>query len=255
MQNNSSSTVSLIVGGSSGMGLATARLLAKQGQALWLVAHQSDKLEAAKRSLEDADVRTFLVDLYDMAAVHSLIETIEQTDAHIEHLINAAGYFKPVSFLEHTAVDYDAQMDINRAFFFITQAVAKNMKAHGGGSIVNIGSMWAHQAVKATPSSAYSMQKAGLHALTQHLAMELADAHIRVNAVAPAVVQSTIYRSFIPEQEIPTALAGFNDFHPIGRIGQPEDVANVIHFLLSDNASWMTGEIVNVDGGVMAGRN
>lgn len=111
------------------------------------------------------------------------------------------------------------------------------MAENGGGAIVNIGSMWAKQAIKATPSSAYSMAKAGLHALTQHMAMELADANIRVNAVSPAVVQSTIYKSFIEEEKIPETLATFNDFHPIGRIGQASDVAGVVAFLLSEEAT------------------
>ena len=93
-------------------------------------------------------------------------------------------------------------MELNSALFFITQAVAENMKNYGVGSIVNIGSMWAKQAIKATPSSAYSMAKAGLHALTQHLAMELAEHGIRVNAVSPAVVDSPIYGSFIEKDEI-----------------------------------------------------
>ena len=108
----------------------------------------------------------------------------------------------------------------------------------GGGSVVNVGSMWAKQAIKATPSSAYSMAKAGLHALTQHMAMELADHNIRVNAVSPAVVKTPIYESFIKPEEVDQALEGFNAFHPIGRVGLPKDIANSISFLLSDSEGY-----------------
>lgn len=99
------------------------------------------------------------------------------------------------------------------------------------------------------------MAKVGLHALTQHLAMELASHRIRVNAVAPAVVETPIYGSFIDTGQVKTVLQGFNAFHPIGRIGQPADVADVVCFLLSNEASWVAGAIWNVGGGVMAGRN
>ena len=248
--------LALIVGGSSGMGKQTAKRLLRRGGEAYLVARNAARLAQAKAELEvDGPVQTATVDLYDEPQVDEFIARLNQEKRHIKYLVNTAGVFKPTPFLEHTKADYDKYLDLNRSLFFITQAVANNMKQYGGGAIVNIGSMWARQAIKATPSSAYSMAKAGLHSLTQHLAMELADYHIRVNAVSPAVVITPIYGEFIDPSKIEETLAGFNSFHPIGRVGRVDDVAAVIDFLLSDAASWVTGAILDVDGGVMAGRN
>ena len=247
--------IALIVGGTSGIGKDSAARLARQGYLVWVVGRDPKKIDSLKEEIPAAQLRVSSLDLYQWDRVEALISEIGSEPLHIEKLVNAAGYFKPTSFLDHTPSDYETYLGLNKPLFFITQAVARNMKQHGGGSIVNLGSMWAKQAVKATPSSAYSMAKAGIHSLTQHLAMELADDGIRVNAVSPAVVATPIYGAFIPPDEIEKTLQGFNSFHPIGRVGQAQDVAEAIEFLLSERASWVTGAIWDVDGGVMAGRN
>lgn len=239
----------LVIGGTSGIGRATSEQLLAQGANVHIVGRSPQKIQDAP------GLTKHQVDITDQAQVDQLINTIGGMD-NLDFLVNASGIFGPKPFLDHTLEDYNSYLDLNRGFFFITQAAAKKMKDTAGGSIVNVGSMWAKQAVKATPSSAYSMQKAGLHSLTQHLAMELADFNIRVNAVSPALVETPVYHSvFGGEEAAKEALVGFNAFHPIGRNGQASEIANSISFLLSDQSSWTTGAVIDVDGGVRAGRN
>src|SRR5947207_15337937 len=232
----------VVVGGSSGMGRDTAADVVAAGGSAVIIGQDQDRVDDTVQELaKDGTAYGITAELTDRDQVERVRQQLAGEHADATLLVNAAGFFIPKTFLDYDGASYDAYLELDRAMFFLTQTVARAMVAGGrGGSIVNVGSMWAHQAVGATPSSAYSMAKAGLHAFTHNLAIELADRQIRVNAVAPAVVATPLYEGFIPPEKVGETLQGFNGFHPLGRVGTAQDVASAITYLLSDDASWVT---------------
>lgn len=250
-------TIAAITGGGTGIGAAVARALHERGARIVLNGRREDVLTRLAASL-DASGRTVAVVAGDIARPETgrrIAALAVERFGGLDVLVNAAGIFRPTPFLEHTESDVDGYLDtILKGTFYASQAAVPALRARGGGAIVNVGSMWAEQAIGATPSSAYSAAKAGVHALTRNLAIELAKDAIRVNTVAPAVVATPVYESFVPKEQIPAVLASFDAFHPLGRIGQPADLAAAILFLASKQASWISGTILPVDGGVLAGR-
>ncbi|MEE9493227.1 MAG: SDR family NAD(P)-dependent oxidoreductase [Gammaproteobacteria bacterium] len=257
MDNRFENKTIIITGGGSGIGKKTAHAFLQAGARVMINGRREHVLQETASELDPSGkkVAYFAGDISQKnTAVKLVKKTVEQFDG-VDILINNAGIFKPTPFLDHTEEDFNGYVGIILAgTFYASQAAIPEMKKRGAGAIVNVGSMWATQAIGATPSSAYSAAKAGVHALTRNLAIEHAADKIRVNCVAPAVVETPVYNSFIPEDQVAEVLAGFNGFHPLGRNGQPKDISEAIIFLASHQASWITGSLLPVDGGVTAGR-
>jgi len=249
--------VAIVTGGGTGIGFETARQFVAEGGKAVIVGRRGDMLANAADAIDPSGrhVAALAADVGEPTTPTETIALATSRFGGVDVLFNNAGIFKPTPFLEHTEADFDRYLTtILKGKFFMAQAAARAMRRRGGGAIIQTGSMWAERAVAATPSSAYSAANAGVHAMVRNLAVELAPSKIRVNAVAPAVVETPVYGTFLSPDEVKEILPTFNAFHPIGRNGQAGDVVSALLFLASDAASWITGAILPVDGGVMASR-
>ena len=250
--------VAIVTGGNSGMGKEVARRFVAEGGRVVVNGRNAAKTEAAVKDIDPTE-KLAVAQIGDVALPatgEAAVKVALDRFGRLDVLFNNAGIFTPKPFLEVDEAEYDRFVDgILKGSFFAAQAAAKAMKAAShGGAIVQTGSMWALQAIGATPSAAYSAAKAGVHALTKNLAIELAPDKIRVNAIAPGVIETPVFNTFLTDEQVAQVLPTFNAMHPLGRNGQPEDAAEALLFLASDQAKWITGVVLSVDGGIMAGR-
>lgn len=247
--------VVIITGGGTGIGKASAKRFFEEGANVVINGRREHVLKETALEIDPTGQKVLYVtgDIRNKVTSENLVKKAVEVFGGVDILVNNAGKFNPTPFLDHTEEDLNSYLDtIVKGTFYPSQEAIPEMKKRGGGAIVNTGSMWAIQSVEATPSAAYSAAMAGRHALTRNLAVEFAKDHIRVNAVAPAVVETPIYNTFMSEEEVAEVLPTFNDLHPLGKNGQPIDVAEAILYLASDKASFLTGVVLPVDGGVTA---
>jgi NAD(P)-dependent dehydrogenase (short-subunit alcohol dehydrogenase family) len=255
---NYENKVVLITGGGGGIGRAAAARFLEEGARVVLSGTRQAVLEAARDELDPSGERVAIRAGYitTREQAHALVDYAIERFGGVDVLVNSTGIFRPVPFLEQTEEQLEEALgSILRPTFWVSQAASLAMRERGGGAIVNVGSMWAVDAIATTPTSAYSMAQAGRHALTKNLALELAPENIRINTVALAFVETPAYERFMDADTAREVLDSVNAFHPLGRHGVPADVVEAVLFLAGDGASWITGTTLPVDGGVLAGRS
>jgi NAD(P)-dependent dehydrogenase (short-subunit alcohol dehydrogenase family) len=236
----------VVTGASSGIGFETARLAAGRGAEVCLVARNRQRLEQAVSKLGDT-AWSQACDVSSPEEIRQLAEEIGSRWSAIDGLVNNAGV-APMAALSDTTLEiWDETFDINvKGPFLLCRELGRLLRDGSSPSVVNVSSTLA---VKAIPGmAAYNSSKAALNQMTSSLALEWAP-DIRVNAVMPAVVDTPIHsdRGMTKDQ-----VEAMGAIHPLGRVGQPEEVANLIAFLLSERSVWMTGAIIPVDGGMLA---
>ncbi|MEO7244474.1 MAG: SDR family oxidoreductase [Rubrivivax sp.] len=240
--------VAVVTGAANGIGAACVRLLVAEGALVALWDRDEAAAQALAASLAATGTRTLVCrcDVARKADVDAALAATLAAFGRVDALVSNAGIFKAADFLEIDEADWDAVIGVNlKGAFLVGQAVARAMVAGGGGAIVHMSSVNGTLTIPTIAS--YNASKGGLNQLTRVMALALADHGIRVNAVAPGTIATELAAQAVLGSE--AAKARILGRTPLRRLGEPAEIADVVAFLLSAASSYMTGEIVYVDGG------
>ena len=238
--------VAIITGGSRGIGFATAKTFLREGATVILCGSREETAQKAVSELRSefpqAIIEGIWPDLTDFKEVKAAFDRIAREHGRIDILVNNAGISESTPFDKYTEELFDKVMDLNvKGLYNCTRAVTDTMTAQGSGVILNTSSM---VSIYAQPSGmAYPTSKFAVNGMTRALARELGPKGIRVNAVAPGITETDMMKA-VPKEVIAPLVARI----PLGRLGQPEDIANAFLFLASDEAAYISGVILQVDG-------
>ena len=245
----------LVTGAGGRIGAAIAERLAEDGDHLVVSDRDPEALEATTHPIRDRGdrIEAVVADLGQEQAIERLVSETIAVIGTIHVLVNCAGIFPNTPVVEMATAEWDEVFSVNlRGSFLLSRGVARHMIAKQvEGSIVNISSGAGESA--RTGGAHYCGSKAALNMLTKVMAIELGPSRIRVNAVAPGLVLPEVLTRPVPEQTHPYVRTLVNGI-PLGGSGRPSDIANAVAFLCSDDASWISGEVLGVNGGSMAGR-
>jgi NAD(P)-dependent dehydrogenase (short-subunit alcohol dehydrogenase family) len=237
--------VSIVTGAAQGIGEACVRRFARDGAKVVIADLDDARGQALARELQGLYVHC---DVGDKAQIDALVAATLRAHGRIDVLVNNAGIFKAADFLDVTEADFDAVLRVNvKGAFLAGQAVAREMAKAGRGAIVNMSSVNGTLAIPDIAS--YNVSKGGINQLTRVMALALADKGIRVNAVAPGTIATELAAKAVLTSD--EAKRRIMSRTPVKRLGEPWEVADVVAWLASDAASYVTGEIVVVDGGRM----